>query len=357
MATQDLSGVPFASANEQQNFRLMELPEPLLELLSSPEPPTLAIKSLPPPKQSNVAQAQNSAHAVLCTPGKTYHLRQVQTSNSVLLAEPTEIQENPDAIPVTAISAIASCGHMLELHPVSDSPLPLLRNAVPLFESPAQARVETWPRRGAAEVFADIPFSDEECQRACVELAAFELEGAMVRPSDEALLANWRGLISAATAEGINLASQFQMQDLLRMMEEDETCCAPLVQATLRLLSLDEEAGADVWEWATVNRSKSIMWVGCMLLRVRSSAGPLMTATFLDEWKDALPEAWRDDVDLVTIKDEYILPTSTTIVHKSNAASLPSIPTGAAPAAAPAKGPRKWHDKFKATRRESGSQR
>lgn len=40
MATQDDSGVPFSIAREQQNFRLLELPDELVQLLSSENAPT-----------------------------------------------------------------------------------------------------------------------------------------------------------------------------------------------------------------------------------------------------------------------------------------------------------------------------
>ena len=39
MSTQDDLGIPFEISNEQQNFRLLELPPSLLTLLLSKDPP------------------------------------------------------------------------------------------------------------------------------------------------------------------------------------------------------------------------------------------------------------------------------------------------------------------------------
>ena len=39
MGTQNAGGIPFAIAGEQQAFRLLELPNELLELLTSSDPP------------------------------------------------------------------------------------------------------------------------------------------------------------------------------------------------------------------------------------------------------------------------------------------------------------------------------
>ena len=39
MATQDEGGIPFSISQEQQQFRLLELPPALLDLIASPNPP------------------------------------------------------------------------------------------------------------------------------------------------------------------------------------------------------------------------------------------------------------------------------------------------------------------------------
>lgn len=39
MSTQEQAGVPLALAHAQQNFRLLELPDSLLDLLTSQNPP------------------------------------------------------------------------------------------------------------------------------------------------------------------------------------------------------------------------------------------------------------------------------------------------------------------------------
>lgn len=39
MASQDDVGVAFSYSHEQQNYRLLELPSALLELITSPNPP------------------------------------------------------------------------------------------------------------------------------------------------------------------------------------------------------------------------------------------------------------------------------------------------------------------------------
>lgn len=118
-----------------------------------------------------------------------------------------------------------------------------------------------------------------------------------------------------------------------------------------------------MFKGAAVDRAKCVPWVGRSLLAALDShyrtARP--TAEFLDLWRDALPESWRADAVLDAIqvghwRDEvlftgaywclqgdYTFPSDHTIAPKGVATA--SASTGAS------KGPRKWHEKFKATRR------
>ncbi|GME33672.1 sister chromatid cohesion protein dcc1 [Neofusicoccum parvum] len=335
MSTQDQPGMPFAQAHAQQSFRLLELPDALLELLTSQNPPVLSIKSRPaaPPTASATAQ-QQQASAVLCTNSKTFHLRQVHTSNSVHLAQPANLNAGSDGFPTPGISAVAKCGAVLELHPVTESPTAALQEAITRIWHSERWDGETTAdfsgemvQKSKEEFFADIPFSDQECEQAWVDICAFEFGGRPALPTTAALWMYWRTMFTTAVAEGIDLSAQFKIADLAKTLKDEEDLLPELVQAILhRLLPDDQMVGDD---WAAVDRAKT--------------ARP--TAEFLDLWRDALPEAWRDDAQLAAIQGDYTLPSDHTIAPKG-AAALPS--TSAKPATS--KGPRKWHEKFNASR-------
>ncbi|KKY15095.1 putative sister chromatid cohesion protein dcc1 [Diplodia seriata] len=249
MSTQDQSGVPVGVAHAPQHFRLLELPDSLLELLTSPNPPVLSIKSRPASATSSASDQQKQASAVLCTSNKTYHLRQVHTSNSVHLTQPANLSARPDALSTLGISAIAKCGSVLEAHPVTESPVSAVREAITRIW-----HAENWDGHGFAQ-----------------------------------------------------------------------------------------------FSGATVDRAKCVPWVGRNLLAALDShyrtARP--TADFLDLWRDTLPEAWREDAQLEAIKGDYTLPSDHTIAPKG-ASTLSSTTAGTGTG----KGPRKWHEKFKATRKQ-----
>ncbi|KAF2143558.1 uncharacterized protein K452DRAFT_224820 [Aplosporella prunicola CBS 121167] len=351
------TGLLLARAQEQQSFRLLELPDALVELLSSPNPPLLTVKSRPAPP-SAIAQAQKESYAYLCTPNKTYQLRQVHTSNSVLIAEPTSLSETP------AFSTIAQCGSMLELRPVADSPRPLLQEALAECDDvrrddAAGPALNGGPltSKSKAEVFADVPFSDEECERAWVDMCAFDLNGVPSYPSARTPWTYWKAIHALSVAEGIDLGAQLQIRDVQRQLEEEGLLPQLIAAIFLRLLPDDQLPEPD---WTVVDRAKCVPWVGKhLLIALDSLDSELPTASFLDQWRDALPEAWRSDVALEAIKDDYVLPTEHHIAPKGSAltqyrrTASAGNDKGAAAAAAAEKGPvkRKWHEKFKASRR------
>ena len=166
MSTQEDSGISFEISNEQQNFRLLELPPSLLALIVSRDAPwyvhiirlrdsqdadmfeSLWLKSAGSPN-ANHDLKQASPSAALCTDSLTFQVRQVQSSNSVFVLRPTESHGTENGIPLPSVSAIAQCTSTLELIP-SDAAASsailsrLLRDSLPLYNG-TETDVELGP--------------------------------------------------------------------------------------------------------------------------------------------------------------------------------------------------------------------
>ena len=78
-------------------------------------PESLWLKSAESPNAHHSEQSGPSA--VLCTDDRTYQLRQVQSSNSVFILQPSESSRGNDRIPSQSLLAIAQCTSTLELIP------------------------------------------------------------------------------------------------------------------------------------------------------------------------------------------------------------------------------------------------
>ncbi|KAG9194695.1 hypothetical protein G6011_04730 [Alternaria panax] len=342
MATQqDQGGVPFSIAHQQQHFRLLELPPELVELLDAPNPPLLSLKS---PAQSAAPGTSNAtpAYAVLCTPSKTFQLRQVQTSNSLFVTQPA-LEARGNDIPAPATRAIALCTATLEAHTSPASAVSLLRDTLPIYDIVAGDVDAASNGRSKAAMFRHLPVSDGECQAAWDELMAFEADGASYQPSPNALSQVWRSINAAALAEGIRVDAQFLTNDITKAAAE-EGHPPGLIDAVLAYLSTEDTDKNG--PWSCLDRAKTVAFTGRTLLEGKHGADFLI-ADFTDTWEDRLPEAWRKDAQLGAIEGIYNLPSDTTITAKSKAAT---VSNGHGSLAAVKPSARKWHEKFAKTR-------
>ncbi|KAK0620230.1 hypothetical protein B0T14DRAFT_496805 [Immersiella caudata] len=103
--------IPLFHTPSQEGFKLLELPPELVGLLESESPPPLILHA-------------TAAAAVLKTPtGKTYSLRQKNTSNALILLQTTE-----EGAPNAGLDAITTVHETVELIPEEgEAPAPRAR--------------------------------------------------------------------------------------------------------------------------------------------------------------------------------------------------------------------------------------
>ncbi|KAF1919738.1 sister chromatid cohesion protein Dcc1 [Ampelomyces quisqualis] len=325
----------FSIAHDLQRFRLLELPPDLVQLLDAPNPPRLSLKSQPEP-----------AYAVLCTPAKTYQLRQVQTSNSLFITQPA-LESHGNAAPAPATRAIASCTATLELHPADPAAaVMLLRRVLPVYDMLADHVDATAAGKSMAAIFDDMPFSDAQCLSAWHALMAFEHQGSSYQPSARALSHVWSAIHAAALAEGVKLDCQFLTPDITKAACQEDHPPALVGAILSHLAKEDHEPDGP---WSCLDRTKTVAFAGRTLLDAKRGSDFLL-ADFIDIWEDRLPEAWRGHAQLDSIPGAYEMPTSTTIRSRGSAANL-SEPDHTS-STAPKPSARKWHDKFAKTRKK-----
>ena len=280
---------------------------------------------------------------MLCTPSKTFHLRQVQTSSPLFVTQPA-LEAHGNAIPAPTTRAVASCTATLELQPSDDSPVPALEQVLPLFDIVDGDVDARGTGKSQAAILPHLPFSDGQCIQAWQELMAFEFAGSSFRPSARALLQVWKSMLAAAVAEGVKLDGQFLTEDLSGAVA-DEGYPAALAVAMLKRLSSDDQDTDGLW--SCLDRAKTVSFVAKTLLEAKQDGPNYPTADFINTWKDSLPELWREDAELKTISGTYDLPTSTTIRLKGSAAANTKAHTSSSKPAAS----RKWHEKFSRARK------
>lgn len=187
---------------------------------------------------------------MLCTDDRTFHIRQVNSSNSIFILQPSQAQfiNDEGSIPTEAVSAIAQPTATLELIPSSSHGPSLLKQILPTYgTSKAESEGETEPatlppvadRMSKCAVLDNVPLSSGEFEALWAQMCAFEHEGQAWLPTATLLAAVWNAIISAATANSIDLRQSFQTQSITEMVREDGFL-VPLIEAVVRRLRSDD---------------------------------------------------------------------------------------------------------------------
>ncbi|KAL8664920.1 MAG: hypothetical protein Q9202_002629 [Teloschistes flavicans] len=342
MSTQEDQGIAFHVAHDQQRLRLLELPPSLFSLATSKES-RLWLKTTTPTEA-------DPGHVVLCSDSQTFQVRQVHSSNSVFIIQPSCIaRKDPRLDYSNGITAIAKCESTLEVIPHSPACLPLLREALPVFvdlES-AQKR-ELAAIQTKQSILNDMPMSSLQYNQAWTDLCAFELENQAWCPSPSILWKVWKSITSACSLKGLSLDRSLDMHALAGTIEEDDIPL-PLFHAVISKLQV---GGGDTH--AKVDPVKCVSWTGSVLLQSGTAiASSVAVVDFFRDWKDQLPEAWKKQATLEALQGMYLQPGPDIIRFKEDGPSTQQVPVNPTqPKATSSQArARNWHERFKNTRR------
>lgn len=317
--------------------------------------PSLWLKSAP--VSASNGNNTTPAHTVLCTRGATYQLRQVQTSNTVLLVQPVSQQadgnnENSSVDP--AITAFATCTSTLELQdlktllttelkPTSD----WLAESLLVYND-SGAPYPPSQTRSKISVFQDIPFSDDECEEAWVNQVAFEWRGGCWLLAPDLLLDAWTRLMGYATTQNIDLASDFPasiVNEAIEDMNVPEAFSRAFLARHCKHLSYSVPDNTSI----NLDKTATIAWVGEVLVSAPTNSEKEDGVwQVVEKWQNLVPEKWRNSIttkDVLALRHK-IRGVSTSLGHEE---VLEEQINGAKrPAATSIK--RNWHEKFKRSR-------
>jgi hypothetical protein len=239
--------------------------------------PSLFLKSPQPDAHQSTVDAGAREYVNLCTPTKTFRLRQVHSSNSVHLIRPSngsvpsngEADEPAELDFAETVTAVAKCASTLELHTLEEglSSTQFLERSLRLYDRPSSdGDVQmtgsssdltlSESKRVKEGIFDDIPMSISECETAWKDLCAFvhsntttggELSSLTgFRPSAKVKLDVWKRMLEGSVLQGIDIEKQFLVKDLWKAVlddSEDEPFPRPLFQAVVRRLA--ESSGSN----------------------------------------------------------------------------------------------------------------
>jgi sister chromatid cohesion protein DCC1 len=306
-------------------------------------------------------------------------VRQVSTSNSVYVLEPSiarpesrDADEELDldaalARPSSAMTAVTKVDTMLELIPLSHGVKAMLERVIPIYQTSEVLTAEeanldflshSIPTSKSA-LFADIPAPDSHIEQSWRDMLAFEFEERCARPSASTSLSVWQSIADYATIERADLTQEANFNGFFQN-EQIWPLHAPIAQAIL--IHLKDNCVPDSTAHSlTLDQLRTVRWTGLTLLQAKSekagSNSTLSTDEYVGHWQDLLPEAWRDDATLEKLPERcYKIEEVDGRENIMRCCSDDSRSASAQPAVSEATkataGKRKWHEKFKAQRKE-----
>jgi sister chromatid cohesion protein DCC1 len=382
MSTQSSTAhtIPFSLSSPQHSFRLLELPDELLQLISAGAP-TLRLTSAP---AVGAAKGSLAEQLHLCTTDKVWAVRQVSTSNCVYVTQDVPTESGGEEVgsamdldgvlsqPTAGVTAIAQLGSVLELIPVQVRVAEVegrLAALVPLYDGLSTAR-----QTAIAELRKDIPAPEVLLDEALDRLCVCEVRGQAFIPEKTLLLYIWTKIMEGCAISGIKLDGAFDpgMVVAAMVLDDDDYVAYTAIASTLltqtfpRSGLLQQQSPNERTTLIRLHHQPTTDYLGTLLLMTQLTHQP---QTFHDHWRRLLPESWWSLCNIARLEqcalepdDDRIhwtgLDPRTTSVrvgglsHDSDtAAGLGPEPKAAnATGAGAGAGKRKWHEKFAAQR-------
>lgn len=194
-----------------------------------------------------------ASNAVLCTNDRTFHLRQVHSSNSVFLLQPSEATTSSEdgSIPIPGVSVVAQCKATLELIPAATSAIPYLKESLPVYRDPlgdGNSKFElssTSAAKSKLAILDNAPMSTDEFESGWIEVCAFETRGQARRPLASTLNGIWKSILSAAAVNALKFDDGFPTSSITSLVEEDGYPKSLLVAVLTRLSATGDTPSHD----------------------------------------------------------------------------------------------------------------
>ncbi|EKM80114.1 hypothetical protein AGABI1DRAFT_91394 [Agaricus bisporus var. burnettii JB137-S8] len=280
---------------ESASFKLLELTPELAELLEE------AAKSLT--TVTFAIKGRTGEDAVLCTTDKTYSLRSVALSNSVLVVTPpssgSSISTTSGREPVVIRDELHE---ILEISPS----VPKLHGLI------SQLRGKEYDESDEVEDNAshsddaktDVQASDEELDRGLKERRVLVING-FLRPISKDYLKTLLELVLNLLASLSLRSDNIPLDDLVSSLAQDhEVPRAVSMQLLAWFGDVDEAQGS----W-TMDVQAVVKEVGIGLMR-HHRRDPIRKDAFLAQWKATVGDTFNPSVDLSLLTGNYLVSTA-----------------------------------------------
>lgn len=288
------------------SYRLLQLTPELLKALESNEN-QLKLK----------APEENGGLLVVCTNEKTFKLRQMNQTNTLLAMKTRLVDDDGDRItdkmsavakPLVAFGSIPYFLEPVEISgelQVSKIPKYLGNLKVENNELKIRESVESLKSRSA--------ISDEEFWKTWYYHGGTEIDGVACIIDTRVIKTLLDEILAAIVAEGLSF-EQFELEQVYKGLNYEETDDEPMHVINSILLKFCTFKD-DIYY--SINRQDIVNWIGIHTLREHAIHKPMPLDEFFTEWRRAIPVINSEDwiLDLTKLTGNYVCPDNSTIRH------------------------------------------
>lgn len=284
-----------------------------------------------------------AGHAVLCTPDKTFSIRQKNSSNTVYILQPGQDNTSPNGvIAAPELIGISKLESTLETLPAPAAKASTyIRQLLPILSANNITTGQRQPMT-KSQLLANIPLSDAECDAAFREESAFvdHATDHCFNPTARLKIDTWHSILENARANAVDLTAELDEDAMLSLKDGLEDLKPGLFEAIIHSVATTKN------DRTSIDPDRLVRWVGLNRLGADAPLQVISTSDFKKSWKDELPESLREKVDLALISDRAEVRGGKWVKFKDDSPEL-IAGTKSAGASDAAGTKRKWHEKFK----------
>ncbi|TFK29404.1 hypothetical protein FA15DRAFT_664352 [Coprinopsis marcescibilis] len=312
------------STEEASSFKLLELPQELASLIET------SIKNSEP-LSFNIKGSDAKEDAVLCTRDKTYTIRSVDLSNSILVV--TAPADAPHSLELAGRNDVGvirdQVSEILELTPVVPRTQKLMSRIRAREygedQEDEQEDGDSVARYTYEQARQDIQASDTELDN-CLQQKKILIINRELRPIAPSYLQNILELVLNLLISLSQPSSGASVEELTSALSDDHEISRVVSTQVLNWFG-NIQAG----KWI-MNADEIIKELGLSILRKHKDE-PIAKDVFLAQWKETVGDSFADRVSLALIKGNYLEHASPITGDEPRLAYFPSsaLPSDPAP--------------------------
>ena len=301
------------SPDEKYTYKLLQLPSDLLRHISDNETDNLLIKS-------STSTTSNPGQLVVCTDDKTWKLRQMNHSNTVLLLDNQNIVQHRKLDSILSdhnvssdnnLIGFASCSYEYELTDSKGSiditKLPRLHGDE-LRDSTNNVHAV---QISVDELLENSPISRQEFFHEWYELGGCEIDGRAYILSPEYITEVLYTLITALISESFNYRTDTVAVDTIHQLSKKQLNFADSIVTTIvQKFTVRSDKPNEV----LLDNDKIAKWFGIHVLSERATL-LLSSKEFLIQWKSSLPAFYNVSLDLHYLRGYYCMPVEDNLIY------------------------------------------